>query len=181
MSRPRWKMPLCALCACALAVSAAAARGADPAGPAASAGGEAQADLISLNVRDAEIHEVLSTFSKRFNIPIVVGPEIKGRVTVMIANVPWETALGQVLDACDLSYIEEGDIIRVVNKSGTATAPLQAAQAQPAERRGWRRSPRPPRWRHSRKPRPGLRPPPAPPRPRPAWASSPRPRRACRP
>mgnify|MGYP002681969835 FL=1 len=135
MSRPRWKMPLCALCACALAVSAAAARGADPAGPAASAGGEAQADLISLNVRDAEIHEVLSTFSKRFNIPIVVGPEIKGRVTVMIANVPWETALGQVLDACDLSYIEEGDIIRVVNKSGTATAPLQAAQAQPAEGR----------------------------------------------
>lgn len=129
MSANRWEILCCALCSGALSLSSAIAQETAPApspSPASSSSG-----LISLNVKDAEIHEVLSSFSKRFNIPIIAGPEVKGRVTVLIADVPWETALGQVLDACNLSYVEEGDVIRVVNRSGAAPAAPQAAQAAP--------------------------------------------------
>ncbi|MEI6633098.1 MAG: secretin and TonB N-terminal domain-containing protein [Chlamydiota bacterium] len=133
MSANKWATLCCALCAGALVLSSAIAQeAAPPVPPSPQAGGETSG-LISLNVRDAEIHEVLATFSKRFNIPIIAGPEIEGRVTVMIADVPWETALGQVLDACNLSYVEEGDVIRVVKKGGAAPVPAQAAQAVPAE------------------------------------------------
>lgn len=115
----------CVLCGLALALSTAVAREERPAAPAPAAA----SGLVSLNVRDADIHGVLATFARRFNISISADPEIQCRVTVMVENVPWEAALMQVLDACDLSYVEEGDSFRVARR--TAAAPARAARIVP--------------------------------------------------
>jgi len=117
----RW----CVLCGLALAVSPAIAQDERPAAPAPAAA----SGLVSLNVRDADIHGVLATFARRFDISISADPEIQCRVTVMVENVPWEAALMQVLDACDLSYVEEGDSFKVARR--TAVAPAQAARTVP--------------------------------------------------
>ncbi len=125
MSLHRGRVRWCVLCGLALAVSPAIAQDERPAAPAPAAA----SGLVSLNVRDADIHGVLATFARRFDISISADPEIQCRVTVMVENVPWEAALMQVLDACDLSYVEEGDSFKVARR--TAVAPAPAARTVP--------------------------------------------------
>jgi hypothetical protein len=48
---------------------------------------------LSMELKDADIKDVLRTFAKITGLNIVVDPDVTGSVTVQLENVPWDQAL----------------------------------------------------------------------------------------
>ena len=68
---------------------------------------------ISLDLKDADIRDVLLTFSKLARLNMVIDPDVRGSVTVRLENVPWDQALEMILKVNGLGYVLEGNIARV--------------------------------------------------------------------
>lgn len=68
---------------------------------------------ISLDLKDADIRDVLLTFSKLARLNMVIDPDVRGSVTVRLENVPWDQALEVILKVNGLGYVLEGSIVRV--------------------------------------------------------------------
>ena len=67
---------------------------------------------ISLDLKDADIRDVLKTFAKLGHFNLAIDPEVKGSVTVCLENVPWDQALDVILRMNGLAYVLEGNIVR---------------------------------------------------------------------
>ncbi|HUP47127.1 MAG TPA: type IV pilus secretin PilQ [Thermoanaerobaculia bacterium] len=70
-------------------------------------------DPISLNLKDADIKDVLRTFAQLTGLNIAVDPQVQGAVTVDFVDVPWDQALDLILRQNGLTYILEGNVMRV--------------------------------------------------------------------
>jgi type IV pilus assembly protein PilQ len=70
---------------------------------------------ISLDLKDADLRDVLLTFSKLGRRNMVIDPDVRGSVTVHLENVPWDQALDVILKVNGLGYVLEGNIVRVGN------------------------------------------------------------------
>ncbi len=70
-------------------------------------------DPISLTLKDADIKDVLKTFSALTQLNIVIDPEVNGSVTVELRNVPWDQALDLILKINGLDYLLENNVLRV--------------------------------------------------------------------
>ncbi len=68
---------------------------------------------ISMDLKDADIGNVLRMLAFETGINIVAGPNVTGKVTVALRDVPWDEALRVILATHGLSYRVEGSIIRV--------------------------------------------------------------------
>ena len=68
---------------------------------------------ISLNLKDADIKDVLRFFSQITGLNIVVDPDVTGSVTVSLDNVPWDQALDIMLRINRLDYVVENNVLRV--------------------------------------------------------------------
>jgi type II secretory pathway component HofQ len=68
---------------------------------------------ISLDLKDADIRDVLLTFSKLAHLNMVIDPDVRGSVTVRLENIPWDQALEVILKVNGLGYVLEGSIVRV--------------------------------------------------------------------
>jgi type IV pilus secretin PilQ/predicted competence protein len=87
---------------------------------------------ISLNLKDADIKDVLRTFAQLTGLNIAVDPGIKGdqySVTVDFVDVPWDQALDLILRQNGLTYVLEGNVMRVgtigrISEETTATRRL---------------------------------------------------------
>jgi beta-lactamase regulating signal transducer with metallopeptidase domain len=71
---------------------------------------------ISLDLKDADIRDVLRTFAKLTNTDFVADPEITGRVTVSMNEVPWTEALEKILGDANLRQERSGNTIYVHRK-----------------------------------------------------------------
>ena len=70
-------------------------------------------EKISLDLKDADLRDVLHTFSQLTGLNIVVDPEVKGAVTVRLHDVPWDQALEVILRTNGYGDVLEGNILRV--------------------------------------------------------------------
>lgn len=70
---------------------------------------------VSFDFMDADIRNVLRVITDISGRNIVIGDEVKGKVTMKLENIPWDEALDVVLKNNDLARVEEGNIIRVVS------------------------------------------------------------------
>ncbi|HVS30318.1 MAG TPA: type IV pilus secretin PilQ [Thermoanaerobaculia bacterium] len=70
-------------------------------------------DPISLNLKDADIKDVLRTFAELTGLNIAVDPQVSGSVTVDFVDVPWDQALDIILRQNGLTFILEGNVMRV--------------------------------------------------------------------
>jgi type IV pilus assembly protein PilQ len=70
-------------------------------------------EKISLDLKDADLKDVLATFGKLAHINIAVDPEVHGSVTVQLHDVSWDQALELILQSNGLGYILEGNVLRV--------------------------------------------------------------------
>src|SRR4029077_18580593 len=70
-------------------------------------------DPISLNLKDADIKDVLRTFAQLTGLNIAVDPDVHGSVTVDFVDVPWDQALDLILRQNRVSYVLDGNVIRV--------------------------------------------------------------------
>jgi type IV pilus assembly protein PilQ len=68
---------------------------------------------ISLDLKDADVRDVLLTFSRLARLNMVIDPGVRGSVTVRLENVPWDQALEVILKVNGLGYVLEGNIVRV--------------------------------------------------------------------
>lgn len=68
---------------------------------------------ISLDLKDADLKDVLRTFAELTKINIAIDPEVRGSVTVRLNEVPWDQALELILQMNGLGYVVEGRILRV--------------------------------------------------------------------
>jgi type IV pilus assembly protein PilQ len=89
--------------------------------------------LISLDFKDADINNILRILAEFSGLNIVTSDDVKGKVTVKLANVPWQQALDSVVRAAKLAYVQEGNIIRVdrlENLTKEAEASFKAEQRE---------------------------------------------------
>jgi len=80
---------------------------------------------LSLNLKDADIKDVLRTFAQLTGLNIAIDPTVSGSVTVDFVDVPWDQALEIILRQNSLAYVLEGNVMRV----GTAARLSEEATA----------------------------------------------------
>ena len=68
---------------------------------------------ISLNLKDADIKDVIRTFAELTGLNIAVDPGVGGSVTVDFVEVPWDQALDLILRQNSLTYMIEGNVMRI--------------------------------------------------------------------
>ncbi|HIE65433.1 MAG: type IV pilus secretin PilQ [Nitrospira sp.] len=68
---------------------------------------------ISLDFQDADITDMIRLIADVSKMNIVMGDDVKGKVTLKLINVPWDQALEIVLKMNNLGEIREGNILRI--------------------------------------------------------------------
>src|SRR6185369_15242948 len=68
---------------------------------------------LSLNLKDADIKDVLRTFAQLTGLNMAIDPAVSGSVTVDFVDVPWDQALEIILHQNSLAYVLEGNVMRV--------------------------------------------------------------------
>jgi TonB family protein len=83
------------------------------------------AEPISLDLKDADLAEVLRTFAQLTGYRIAADPGIEGRVTVTVVDTPWDVALARALAPLGLRPVPIGvHEFRVVRNQGPGGPPL---------------------------------------------------------
>lgn len=72
------------------------------------------AEKINLTMRQAELKAVLRAMAKSVNLNLLVKNELKNEISVDFRGVPWDKAFTGLLRTYGLSYLWEGNIIRVM-------------------------------------------------------------------
>ena len=69
--------------------------------------------LMSIDVKDADIGNVLRLISEISGQNIIAGDEVKGKVTLRLRNVPWDHALDTILRTKGYSTVSRNNILRI--------------------------------------------------------------------
>jgi type IV pilus assembly protein PilQ len=69
--------------------------------------------LVSMDFKEADIGNILRLLSEVGKVNIVMGEDVKAKVTVRLENLQWERALDVILKANNLAYTKEDSVIRV--------------------------------------------------------------------
>jgi type IV pilus assembly protein PilQ len=72
------------------------------------------ASRIFLDVQDADIKSIFRLLAEQGNVSIVSGDDVKGNLTLLMKDVPWEQALSTILDLKGLDQRRDGDVITVI-------------------------------------------------------------------
>ncbi len=81
--------------------------------PRATAAPLSPGERISVDLKDADIRDVLKTFAEMARINLVVDPDVKGSVTVSLHDVAWVDALDVILRSNGLGMVASGRVLRV--------------------------------------------------------------------
>jgi len=76
-------------------------------------GGRYTGRRIELDLKDADIHNILRLLADVGHVNIVTADDVSGTVTIRMRNVPWDEALDVVLQAKGLGMVRAGNLIRV--------------------------------------------------------------------
>lgn len=79
----------------------------------AQAAGRFTGRRIDLDLKDADIHNILRLLADVGRVNIVTADDVSGNVTIRMRNVPWDQALDVVLQAKGLGMVRNGNLIRV--------------------------------------------------------------------
>ena len=88
--------------------AATVARTTMPAAP-----GTGRARRVSLNFKDADIVNVIRLIADVTGENIITSEDVKGKVTVRLRNVPWETALDTILKSKGYDKVRSNNILRI--------------------------------------------------------------------
>jgi type IV pilus assembly protein PilQ len=71
--------------------------------------------LISLDFKDADVVNLLRILAAESGRNIVIGDDVKGKMSISLRNVPWNVALDTVMEARGLVKTERENVIRIVS------------------------------------------------------------------
>ncbi len=100
-------------------------------------GGGAPARTVTLDVKEADVHNVFRLLALVGRVNIVVADGIKGRVTLRLVDVTWEDAFAAVLVSQGLGTVTVGNVILVdtlahIEQRNRLQADVQARQQEAA-------------------------------------------------
>lgn len=68
---------------------------------------------ISLQVKDADVRDVVNFLAEESGANIVMSEDVKGRISIKLRRVPWDQALVTVMRTKDLGYVRQGNVLRI--------------------------------------------------------------------
>ncbi len=113
----------------AAAKTAGQAQSAEGIGVPAAARKEYTGKTISLDLMDTDLRNVLRLLSDLAGINIVIEPDVTGKVTLKVEQVPWDQVLDMVLAMNDLGKEQVGNVIRIAKQSKLRQEYIQQADA----------------------------------------------------
>jgi type II secretory pathway component GspD/PulD (secretin) len=91
---------------------------------------------LTLNADNLDIREFFRLLHSQFGVNILIAPDVNGRVTAFLNNVPWKQALDEVLKANNLVSVWDGDVLRIMTAEGAgreeAAAPVETCTYIPS-------------------------------------------------
>jgi type IV pilus assembly protein PilQ len=92
--------------------------------------------LISLDFKDADVVNLLRILAAESGRNIVIGEDVKGKVSISLRNVPWEQALETILESRGLSKVEKDGVIRIVSNDQLTKEREAVARVEEAKLKG---------------------------------------------
>src|SRR5438093_4483508 len=86
-----------------------------PAAPAAPERPSNGSRLISFDFKDADVVNLLRILAAESTKNIVIGDDVKGKMSIALRNEPWDVAFQTILDTRGLQKIEKDGVIRIVS------------------------------------------------------------------
>jgi len=74
-------------------------------------------EKTSLVFDDADVRDILRLIAEIKNFNIVFSDNVKGTITLRLIDVPWDQALDLVLEMTGLGMIQEGNVVRIMQKT----------------------------------------------------------------
>src|SRR5229473_955698 len=81
--------------------------------PAAPAAGKYTGEPISVNLKDVDLKDFFRLIHEISGLNVVLDPNVKGTLTIVLDDVPWDQALDIVLKNNDLARQLEGNVLRI--------------------------------------------------------------------
>jgi len=72
---------------------------------------------ISIQVKDADVKDVIALLAEAGGVQLVLDPEVSCRLTLALKEAPLGSVLDSVLRACGLGQEQEGGILRIARVS----------------------------------------------------------------
>ncbi len=76
--------------------------------------------LISLDFKDADVVNLLRILAAESTRNIVVGDDVKGKMSITLRNVPWDLALDVICESRGLVKLERDGVLRIVTSDQLA-------------------------------------------------------------
>ena len=71
--------------------------------------------LISFDFKDADVVNLLRILAAESSKNVVIGDDVKGKMSISLRNVPWDLALDTILETRGLRKIEKDNVLRIVS------------------------------------------------------------------
>src|SRR2546422_2734707 len=89
--------------------------------------------LISFDFKDADVVNLLRILAAESTRNVVIGDDVKGKMSITLRNVPWDLALETILETRGLRKVEKDGVLRIVSleqlaKEREATARVEEAR-----------------------------------------------------
>ncbi|MGH9685241.1 MAG: type IV pilus secretin PilQ [Candidatus Acidiferrales bacterium] len=106
--------------------------------PAAAPTGKYTGEPISVNLKDVDLRDFFRLIHEISGLNVVLDPNVKGTLTIVLDDVPWDQALDIVLHNNDLGEQLDGNVLRVatketLKKEAEESRDLAKAQAEAAD------------------------------------------------
>jgi type IV pilus assembly protein PilQ len=93
---------------------------------------------VTLEFKDADIVSLLRVLAAEGGRNIVIGEDVKGKMSISLRNVPWELALQTILESRGLERVERDGILRIatreqLTKEAETTIRMRDVEAKLAE------------------------------------------------
>src|SRR5213592_497659 len=104
-----------------------------PAAPAAPERPSNGSRLISFHFKDADVVNLLRILAAESTKNIVIGDDVKGKMSISLRNVPWDLAFQTILETRALEKIEKDNVIRIVSRETKLKTDTEIAKAAEAK------------------------------------------------
>jgi type IV pilus assembly protein PilQ len=115
------------------AVNLAAEQKAQQAQAPAAMGPKYTGEPISVNLKDVDLKDFFRLIHEISGLNVVLDPNVKGNLTIVLDDVPWDQALDIVLKNNDLDRQLEGNVLRIATLETLRTEAESRRKAQEAE------------------------------------------------
>ncbi len=95
-----------------------------PHGAAAKSKDSAGHDTLSVDFPDEDIRNILRNVADLFELNIIMPESLQGKTTIKLRDVTWRQIFQNVLDPAGYTYVEDGNIIKIVSKDSLNEEPV---------------------------------------------------------